>query len=310
MTRAADRSEAAPLVIVGPTASGKSGLATQVAQRLGNCQIVSADAMAVYRGMDIGTAKPTKEEQARIPHHLIDVVDPGEDFDMAQFQALAHSALAAIETARDRAILVGGTGLYVRSIVDNFETPPQFPEEASELDTEPDTSVLYARLSELDPRAAAKMESGNRRRIIRALEVTIGSGRPFSSFGPGVDAYPPTRYVQLGLEIDRDTMDARINERFDRQIAAGFLDEVADLRQPFSRSAGQALGYRELRRHLDGQLTLEEAVEEAKSRTRRFARRQQRWFRRDPRIIWLDALSPALVDDALRAIAHADHVTA
>ncbi len=310
MTEARTPSNRVPVVIVGPTASGKSALAVQLAQRLGNCQIISADAMAVYRGMDIGTAKPSSNEKAGIPHHLIDVVDPSEEFDMARFQTLARSALAEVEAAGQRPLLVGGTGLYVRSIIDDFETPPQFPDIANQLDTEPDTARLHARLIDLDPRGAQKMEPENRRRILRALEVTIGSGRPFSSFGPGVDAYPPTRFVQLGLEIDREVMDTRINERFDHQMANGFVDEVAALEKPLSRTAGQALGYRELLRHLDGELTLDEAVDEAKSRTRRFARRQQRWFRRDPRITWLDALSPTLEDDAIAALRNSDQVTA
>lgn len=299
-----------PIVILGPTASGKSSLAIQLAQRLGNCQIISADAMAVYRGMDIGTAKPTIQERFGIRHHLIDTVDPSEDFDMAQFQKLVREALTEIEFARERPILVGGTGLYVRSIVDDFTTPPQFPEIATDLETEPSTARLYARLAELDPQAAKKMEPENRRRVVRALEVTIGSGRRFSSYGPGVDAYPPTRFVQLGLEIDRAVMDSRINERFDHQMANGFFGEVAALPHDLSRTAGQALGYRELLRHLNGEMTLDDAVQQAKSRTRRFARRQQRWFRRDPRIIWLDALSPTLVDDALDVLVHQDHVRA
>ncbi len=260
MTETHTPSKQVPIVIVGPTASGKSGLAIQLAQRLGNCQIISADAMAVYQGMDIGTAKPSVDERAGIPHHLIDVVDPTQDFDMAQFQGLVQGALAEVESAHDRPLLVGGTGLYVRSIVDDFETPPQFPDVAADLATEPNTAHLFARLKELDPKGAQKMEAENRRRIIRALEVTVGSGRPFSSYGPGVDAYPPTRFVQLGLEIDRQAMDARINTRFDQQMANGFLDEVAALPKPLSRSAGQALGYRELLQHLDGQLNLDEAV--------------------------------------------------
>ncbi len=289
----------APIVILGPTASGKSSLAVELAVRLGNAQIISADAMAVYRGMDIGTAKPTVEEQRGVVHHLIDVVDPTEDFGMGRFQEHTAAALTAIESAGDRAIIAGGTGLYVASVVDDFETPPRYPSVMEELETEPDTGALYKRLSNLDPVGAQKMEPSNRRRILRALEVCVGSGRPFSSFGPGVDAYPPTRFVQIGLEIDRDIMDQRIDQRYDQQMVDGFLTEVVGLPKPLSRTAAQALGYRELLNHLDGQLTIEEALEEAKLRTRRFARRQQRWFRRDPRIHWLDALSPTIVDEAV-----------
>jgi tRNA dimethylallyltransferase len=287
-----------PIVIVGPTASGKSKLAISLARQLGSCQIISADAMAVYRGMDIGTAKPTAAERAEMPHHLIDVVEPTEDFGMAQFQEQAQVALTDIEGSGDRPIVVGGTGLYVRSIVDNFEAPPRFPAVVVELEREIRTSKLFERLVELDPQAATKMEPTNRRRIVRALEVTVGSGRPFSSFGPGVDAYPPTRFVQIGLEIDREVMDQAISDRYDRQMTAGFLQEVAQL-PPLSKTAGQALGYRELLLHIGGELSLDAALEEATSRTRRFARRQQRWFRRDPRIRWLDAQSPTLLDDAV-----------
>ncbi|NNE96498.1 MAG: tRNA (adenosine(37)-N6)-dimethylallyltransferase MiaA [Acidimicrobiales bacterium] len=296
----------APIVIVGPTGSGKSNLGVQLAVRLGACQIISADAMSVYRGMDVGTAKPTEAERAGVTHHLIDVVDPTEEFDVAQFQHHVADALAQVESSGERAVLVGGTGLYVRAVVDDFDTPPKFPDLAAELSAEPDTAMLHSRLAELDPLAATRMEPGNRRRVLRALEVTLGSGRPFSSFGPGVDAYPPTRFVQLGLEIDRSSLDARINARFDQQMERGFLDEVALLPRPLSRTASQALGYRELLRHLDDGAPLAEQVEEAKKRTRRFARRQQRWFRRDPRIRWLDALSPTLIDDALTALAEAD----
>lgn len=217
---------------------------------------------------------------------------------MAQFQQLCAEALASITVARRVVILVGGTGLYVRSVVDRFTTPGRFPEVAAELASESDTEVLHRRLRLLDPAAAAKMEPTNRRRILRALEVTIGSGRRFSSFGPGVDHYGPTPYVQIGLDLDRAGLDARIEARYDRQLAGGFLDEVRALPAGLSRTAAQALGYRELLEHIRGQQTLEAAMAEAKQRTRRFARRQQRWFRRDPRIHWIDATAPDLVDRA------------
>ena len=291
-----------PLVIIGPTASGKSALALALAQRIGAVQLVSADAKAVYRGMDIGTAKPSVEEQAKVRHHLVDVVDPTEDFALGQFQKMVARAILAIEAAGDLPIIVGGTGLYVQAIVDDFTTPDRFPEVAGRLEQDPDTAALHAQLLELDPVAAAKMEPTNRRRIIRALEVTLGSGTPFSNFGPGVDAFPPTRFTLLGLEIDRTVMDQRISDRFDAQMAAGFLGEVASLPQPLSRTAAAALGYRELLDHLAGRMSETEAVELAKTRTRRFARRQQRWFRRDPRIHWLDTTAPDLVEQALALV--------
>lgn len=289
-----------PLVIIGPTASGKSSLAVALGQRFDRVEIVSADAMAVYRGMDVGTAKPTVAERCGLPHHLIDVVDPGEDYTVARFGEEVAAVLADIEARGGQAIVVGGTGLYVRAVVDAFSVPGQFPDVRAELEAEPDTAALHRRVEALDPVAATKMLPTNRRRIVRALEVTIGSGRPFSSFGPGVDHYGETRFRLAGLEIDRDEMDRRIDARYSVQMADGFLDEVARLqRTGLSRTAGQALGYRELAAHLNGETGLEEALDEARKRTRKFARRQQRWFRRDPRITWF----PALADDLVERVA-------
>lgn len=289
-----------PLAIVGPTATGKSALATALAQRHGGVEIISADAMAVYRRMDIGTAKPTAGDRASVRHHLLDVADPAEEFGVARYRQLVDEALGSIDAAHRLPLLVGGTGLYVRAVVDDLRVPGRYPTVAADLAGEPDTVKLHDRLRRLDPAAAARMEPGNRRRVLRALEVTIGSGRPFSSFGPGLAHYGPTRYVQIGLAIDRGVLDARIEERYDDQIRRGFLAEVLALPQPLSRTAGQALGYRELLAHLRGERSLDEAIDEAKTRTRRFARRQQRWFRRDPRIHWIDAGAPDLVDRAER----------
>lgn len=290
-----------PLVIVGPTASGKSSLALALATaELGTIEIVSADAMAVYRTMDIGTATPTTADQSLVRHHLIDVIEPTEDYAVSRFADEVVSILDDLEQRRITPVLVGGTGLYVRAVVDGFEIPPQFPDVVTELDDDPDTEALWVRLRELDPAGAAKMMPTNRRRILRALEVTIGSGQPFSTYGPGVDAYGETRFAQAGLEIDRAEMDRRIDARYEAQMSAGFLDEVERVRTAgWSRTASQALGYKELAAHLDGECTLDEALDEAKRRTRRFARRQQRWFRRDPRITWFDALAGDL-DEQVR----------
>lgn len=289
----------APLVIVGPTASGKSGLALALATRTPNTRIISADAMAVYRGMDIGTAKPSKADREAVPHYLIDTVDPSEDYDVARFQQQVGPALGECEEAEAPVILVGGTGLYVRAVVDDFTVPPQFPEVRERLETEPDTTALWQRLRDLDLAAAQKMEPTNRRRVLRALEVCVGSGQPFSSFGPGVDAYPTTRFMQIGLDIDREVMDQRISDRYQQQLRSGFLEEVKALPSNLSRSASQALGYKELLLHLKGDCSQDEAIQDAILRTKRFARRQQRWFRRDPRIHWLPALAPDLVDQAM-----------
>ncbi len=286
-----------PLVLIGPTASGKSALAVELATRFGDTEIVSADAMAVYRGMDIGTAKPSIEERAGIVHHLLDEVDPTEDYTVARFAERVDQVIAEIEGRGRSVLVVGGTGLYVRAVVDEFTVPPRYPEIRAELEADPDTAGLYDRLRQVDPDAAAKILASNRRRIIRALEVCQGTGQPFSSFGPGVDHYGPTRFRLAGLDIDRELMDTRIDGRYDRQLVDGFLQEVeALLRTGLSPTAAQALGYRELAAHLRGDCSLEEALEEAKRRTRRFARRQQRWFRRDPRIRWFAATDEDLAD--------------
>ncbi len=290
-----------PLVIVGPTASGKSDLALSLARRWAGLEILSADAMAVYRNMDIGTAKPSEADRRAVPHHGIDLYDPDTETTVAAFQVHARTVLQNMAVRGVTAIIVGGTGLYIRAVVDNFQVPGRYPEVAAEVEAEPDTETLWRRLAELDPEASTKMLPSNRRRIVRALEVTVGSGRPFSSYGPGVDHYPPTDYRLVGLDIDRQVMDERINARYDMQMAAGMLAEVeAVYRSGLSRTAAQALGYKELIAHLEGETDLDSALDEAKRRTRKFARRQQRWFRRDPRITWFDAAAPDLVDEVAR----------
>jgi len=279
------------LALVGTTASGKSALALQVARAHPDIELVSVDSMQVYRGMDIGTAKPTPAERSGVPHHLIDIAEPDEDFTVARFQRAADAAIADIEARGRRALLVGGTGLYLRAIVDGLSIPGRYPKVVERLGGTA-TTDLHERLVELDPVAAARMEPGNRRRIVRALEVTVGSGRPFSSYGPGLEAYPPTRFRLVGVSLPADIVSARIAARYDEQLASGFLDEVRSLaaREPgLSRTAAQALGYRELLAHVRGVCTLDEAIDEAVRRTRQFARRQRAWFRRDPRIEWLTA---------------------
>ena len=277
--------------MVGPTATGKSALALALARHLGDAEIVSVDSMQVYRGMDIGTAKPSPAERAEITHHLIDIADPGEDFSVARYRDAFDAVVREIEARGRRAVLVGGTGLYLRAVIDRLQPPGEWPAVRAELDREPDTVALHERLVRLDPIAAARMEPTNRRRVIRALEVCVGSGQPFSSFGPGLTAYPPIETRQLGLRVGRDELSARIAARLRDQLAAGFLDEVRALAaRPagLSRTAAQALGYKELLAHVAGELSLDEAIELAVRRTRQFAVRQERWFRRDPRITWLD----------------------
>ncbi|MGE3621644.1 MAG: tRNA (adenosine(37)-N6)-dimethylallyltransferase MiaA [Acidimicrobiia bacterium] len=279
------------VALVGPTAAGKSALALELARRDPRWEIVSVDSMQVYRGMDIGTAKPSVAEQRDVRHHLIDLVDPDQDVTVVWFQDQARRVLADIEARGGRALLVGGTGLYHRAVVDDLTIPGEYPEVRARLEAEPDTAALHARLASLDPAAAARMEPGNRRRVVRALEVTEGSGRPFSSFGPGLDAYPPCRFALCGVDLPSERLRPRIARRFADQLAAGLLDEVRDLRarpSGLSRTAGQALGYKELWSYLDGTCPLDRAVELVVTRTRQFARRQRAWFRRDPRVRWVD----------------------
>jgi tRNA dimethylallyltransferase len=198
--------------------------------------------------------------------------------------------LADIEARGRRALLVGGTGLYLQAITDDLEIPGRFPEARARVEAEPDTAVLFARLADLDPAAAGRMEPTNRRRVVRALEVTIGSGRPFSSFGPGLDEYRPAPFPVLGLDVPREVLDRRIGQRYARQIDDGFVAEVAGLLDRpagLGRTARQALGYAEILDHLEHGTPLDEAMATAVARTRRFARRQQRWFGRDPRIRWI-----------------------
>jgi tRNA dimethylallyltransferase len=264
------------------------------------------DSMQVYRGMDIGTAKPTPAERAEVTHHLIDLADPAEDWDVTRHQAAAAAAVREIEARGHRALLVGGTGLYTQAVVDGFTPPGRWPEVRAAVEAEADTAALHRRLGEVDPLAATRMQAGNRRRIVRALEVTLGSGRPFSSFGPGVGAFPPTAWRIAGLWLPRAVVAARIASRLSAMVAAGFVDEVRTLSgrpRGVSPTARQALGYREILAHLDDGVALDVAMAEAVRRTRAFARRQRVWWRRDPRLRWYGAsenplaVVPALLGD-------------
>ncbi len=280
------------LVILGPTASGKSSLAMALARTFDSIELISADSMQVYRGMDIGTAKPSAAEQAEVRHHVIDVADPSQDYTVSAFQAATNAAIADIRGRGKHPVMVGGTGLYVQAVVNALEIPQQFPDVRADIDANPDTEALHRQLAELDPVAAGRMEPNNRRRVTRALEVTLGAGRPFSSFGPGIDAYPPVPFRQIGVRLPRDRINERIDGRYLEQLEQGFLDEVDALRlrpEGLSRAPRQALGYKELIEHLELRLSLAEALDLARHRTHRFARRQERWFRRDPRITWLEA---------------------
>ncbi len=264
------------------------------ARRLGDVEIVCVDSMTVYRGMDIGTAKPSQADRAAVAHHMLDLVDPDEEFTVREFQAHATAARADIASRGRRVLLVGGTGLYLRAVVDRLDIPPRYPDVADALEREAErpggVQELHARLAALDPVAASRTTDTNRRRIVRALEVTLGSGRPFSSYGPGLDAYPPTDVVLVGLPFVPEVVDRRIEERFARWMDEGLIDEVRRLSEwpgGLSRTARQALGYKELLDHVERGVSLEACVREAVRRTRAFARRQWSWFRRDPRVRWV-----------------------
>jgi tRNA dimethylallyltransferase len=291
------------LALVGPTASGKSALAMAIARRLGDVEIVTVDSMQVYRGMDIGTAKPGPEDRSAVPHHLIDLADPGEAWSLQRWLGEARRAIAGIERRGCRALLVGGTGLYFQAVVDGFDPPGRYPEVRADLEAEADTGRLHDRLGELDPVAAARMEPSNRRRVIRALEVTVGGGRPFSAYGPGMAGYPAGPWRIAGVWLPRPVVAARITRRLEVMAGDGLVEEVDRLRRRpggLAATARQALGYREVLAHLEDGVPLAAAMAEADRRTRAFARRQRVWWRRDPRVSWYGtAENPLAVMDRI-----------
>jgi tRNA dimethylallyltransferase len=259
------------------------------AQVNGNTHIVVCDAMQVYKRMDIGTAKPTTEDQQLVQHHCIDLVAPSARFTVSDYQKDARVAVAKIHETGANALVVAGTGLYLTSLIDELSFPGEWPAVRAELQREPDVAALYRHLKALDPVAAKNIERSNRRRIERALEVCIGSGKPFSDNAPGTGAYPDNGVVQIGLLWPRDVLVKRVESRVKAMLQRGFLEEVVQLRKDgaMSQTARQALGYAELNRHLDGRCTLDQAVGDIVIHTRQFAVRQERWFRRDPRIRWV-----------------------
>jgi tRNA dimethylallyltransferase len=281
------------LVILGPTASGKSDAAMAYAASHLGTEIVAVDAMQVYRRMDIGTAKPSASDRAAVTHHCLDLAEPGEEFTVADFAKAGASALHDIGARGGTALLVAGTGLYLRSLTDPMEIPGRWPAERARLEERlvvEGAAALHRQLAELDPTAAARMEPTNDRRIVRALEVSLGSGRPFSSFGPGIGTYPSVPFRLIGLRWARPVLAERIAVRVQRMIDAGLVAEVATLMDApggLSRTAAQALGYKELIEYLRGTCSLDEAVATIIVRTRQFAVRQERWFRRNPRVRWV-----------------------
>jgi len=284
------------LAIVGPTAAGKSEVSLLLARALAG-EIVSADSMQVYRGMDIGTAKPSAEERARVTHHLIDIIDPDTPFSVADYRARADAALASIWEAERQPLLVGGSGLYVRAVIDKLSFPlaPPNAELRSRLARqarEEGVGALHARLAAVDPEAASRLHPNDEKRIIRALEVHAQTGQPISRL-QSLDRRFQPRYntTQFGLTRPRLELYRRIEERVDRMLAAGLVEEVKSLLAGGRREdlvAMKGLGYAQIAEHLRGACSLEEAVARLKRDTRRFAKRQLTWFRRDPRIVWVD----------------------
>jgi tRNA dimethylallyltransferase len=289
------------LALVGPTASGKTALALALAERLREvigCEIVSADSRQIYRLMDIATAKPTLDERARLPHHLLDVVWPDEPYTLAQYQAAATAAIAGVWARGRLPLLVGGTGLYVRAVVENFVIPAvaPVPELRAALEAEAAAqgpAALHARLATLDPAAAARISPANVRRVVRALEVCLVTGRPFST-QQRVGA-TPYRTLLMGLTMERSALYARANDRVDAMLIAGLVEETQGLvarGYTWELPSMSSLGYREAGLYLRGEATLEAAVMRLKTATHAYIRRQLTWFRPDTRITWLDATPP------------------
>jgi tRNA dimethylallyltransferase len=307
MARVPPASDRLPPVVavVGPTASGKSDLGVALARALGG-EVVNTDSMQLYRGMDIGTAKLTEAERGGIPHHLLDVWDVRETASVAEYQRLARAVVDDLRARGVTPVLVGGSGLYVRAVLDDLDFPGTDEAVRARLEVElaeVGSGALHARLAELDPAAAAAILPSNGRRIVRALEVVEITGGRFAATLPELrDVYPS---VQIGLDVPRPELDARIDLRVERMWDQGLVEEVrrlADEGLREGRTASRALGYAQVLRYLDGEWTQEQALAETQRATRRFARRQDTWFRRDPRITWIPYDAPDLLTRALATI--------
>ncbi len=294
------------VAVVGATAAGKTGLSLDLAEALGG-EVVNTDAMQLYRGMDVGTAKLPPDERRGIPHHLLDTLEVTEPATVAEFQEQARAVIAELRGRGATPVLVGGSALYTRAVLDEFEFPGTDPEVRTRLEAElaeVGSAALHARLAEVDPESAARILVENGRRVVRALEVLEITGRPFSATLPRLEYVDP-RTVQVGVDIDRPTLDARIAQRVEEMFAAGFVAEVERLLErglAQGRTAGRAIGYPEVAAHLAGELSLDEARERTVVATRRFARRQDAWFRKDPRIRWVRFDDPDRVARALSEV--------
>ncbi|MET0929831.1 MAG: tRNA (adenosine(37)-N6)-dimethylallyltransferase MiaA [Aeromicrobium sp.] len=295
------------VAVVGPTASGKSSLALEIARRLGAAEIVNVDSMQLYRGMDIGTAKAPAAERASLPHHLFDVLDVAETASVAEFQEQARAVVADCLDRGVTPVLVGGSALYVRAVVDRLDFPGTDPtirqRWADEL-TERGADALHAELARRDPAAAAQILPTNDRRVVRALEVNELTGKPFTATMPPLESIY-AGLVMLGLDVPRDALETRLAARVDQMWADGFVDEVRGLLPAGiedSLTASRALGYQQILAFLRGETTEDEAREATVTGTRKFARRQDRLFRKDPRIHWLPHDADDLVEQALALV--------
>jgi tRNA dimethylallyltransferase len=294
------------VAVVGATASGKTGLSLDLAERLDG-EVVNTDAMQVYRGMDVGTATLPPAERRGVAHHLLDVLDISEPASVARFQVLARETIAEIRGRGRTPVLVGGSPLYTRAVLDRFEFPGTDAATRRGLEAElaeVGPRVLHDRLRQVDPEAADRIEVENGRRTVRALEVIALTGRPWSASLPRLEHLDP-RTVQIGVDIDRPTLDARIAQRVAAMFEAGLVEEVRALRErglATSPTAARAIGYREVLALLDGEVDEATAREQVAAATRRFARRQDGWFRKDPRVVWVDHDDPDRVDKAVQAV--------
>lgn len=294
-----------PLIaILGPTGVGKTALSIQLAEEF-HGEIVSADSRQVYRGMDIGTAKPDEAEQRRVPHHLLDLVEPGEPFTLAQYQQLAYRVIAEINRRGRVPFVVGGSGLYVRAVLEGLTIPRVPPNHVRRAELErADTADLYQQLQRIDPRAAERIDPRNKRRVIRALEVSETAGEPITSLQ--THRAPPYRILRIGLTLPRPLLYDRINARVDRMLVAGLVDEVRGLMKrgyELDTPAMSGLGYRQIASFVGGEATLDEAVRLLKRDTRRFVHHQYSWFRPDDvRIHWFD-MSVARYEDVRDSVA-------
>jgi tRNA dimethylallyltransferase len=294
------------VAVVGATAAGKTGLSLDLAERLGG-EVVNTDAMQVYRGMDVGTAKLPEAERRGIPHHLLDLYDVTAPATVALFQGWAREAVADIRSRGATPVLVGGSALYTRAILDRFEFPGTDDSLRRELEVELErlgSHALHQRLAGVDPEAAAAILPDNGRRVVRALEVVALTGRPFSASLPRLEYVDPLT-VQVGVDIDRPTLDERIARRVEEMFAGGLVEEVEALLAhglAEGRTASRAIGYREVMGYLAGERSLAEAIEQTIVATRRFARRQESWFRKDPRIVWVAHDDPDRVEKAVAAV--------